>query len=137
MSGPNRTLGYCCRAWRFMSHHGDAVRLRRAEGLARQNSCVARYLHAVRYRHSPDGYRELVCREITRSSTAVRNIQRRAGRAGFAADSPRRASRTAKSGDREDIAIRTVADLVDNNVTAAGWRGVGYGDMVGHRATVF
>ena len=73
------------------------------------------------------------CCESTRSGRTRRNVQRRAARARYGAGSSGCARRAGKSGGSEDIAIRTVTDLVNNLARA---RRVRYGDRVGHRATL-
>src|SRR2546422_7421274 len=90
---------------------------------------MARYTQSVRHRQNL----ALDCCESTRSGSTLRNIQRRAGRAGFGADGSGCASGR-EPGGCEDVAVRTVTDLVDNDV--ADIRSIGYGDIVRHRATL-
>src|SRR2546425_12397011 len=71
------------------------------------------------------------CCESTRSGGTRCNVQRRAARARYGAGSSGWAS--GESAGCEDVAVRTVTDLVNNLARA---RRVRYGDSVGHRATL-
>src|SRR5437763_11782360 len=73
------------------------------------------------------------CCETTRSGGTRCNVQRRAARARYGAGGSGWASGASVSAHCEDVAVRTVADLVNNLARARRAR---YGDSVGHRATL-